>query len=227
MRSVWTTGGVLCLLVALAAVPVSAEGSITVGIVIDGPSERLDTVLERIEEETLLLAERQFSVSFPMAKRLDGGWTASGIRAAFQRLHADADVDVVIALGLGSANVAVQFERHPKPTIAAFLFSDPKAASRQSIGSETENLTYLTLQGDLEAEIETFLRVVRFERLALLTDSIVLETNPALRIATEEVAKSLEIEILLAVQESRGEDLGDPHPGDRRRGHGRRPSSRQ
>ncbi len=76
-------------LLALMSPVQSATKQVTIGIVSDGVSTRLDTVIEKIKVEVKTLTDDEFDVRFPLAKRVHGNWQISNIQAAFGTLSAD------------------------------------------------------------------------------------------------------------------------------------------
>ncbi len=192
-----------------------SSGQITVGVVADGPSERLESVMAEIKNETRLLTEGQYEVHFPSEKILHGQWSTDGIQSALHQAFNDPEVDVVLALGLGSAAAAVRLEHHPKPTIAAFLIDDRAiGAPRAGAASGKPNLTYLTLQGNFQAEVAAFRRVVNFRKLAILTDAVVMGVTPELQTIGHEISEKLGFKVLTVVQRHENDDLLSRLPPD-------------
>lgn len=192
-----------------------APQQVTVGVVTDGPSLRMDKVISFINEEIQLLTKNEFAVRLQESKRLDGGWQRNGIESALFRLYKDPDVDIVIALGFGSAAVAVSLEDHPKPTIASVILN-PHLVNAPNKGNSSgkHNLTYISIQADLATELKTFREVVDFTNIALLSDSLMMEVMPALATEGAKVATEMGIKIFLVLHSGKGDDLVSRLPSE-------------
>jgi len=192
-----------------------APQQVTVGVVTDGPSFRMDKVISFINEEIQLLIKNEFDVRLKESKRLDGGWQRNGIESALSHLYKDPEVDIVIALGFGSAAVAVSLEDHPKPTLASVIFN-PHLVNAPSKGNSSgkHNLTYISIQADLATELKTFREVVDFTNIALLSDSLMMEVMPALATEGAKVATEMGIKIFPVLHSGKGDDLVSRLPSD-------------
>ena len=188
---------------------------ITVGVVTDGSSARMNPVIDLVNKEIQLLTKDEFNVRLPKNKQLEGNWRRNGIESAFSQLYADPEVDIVIALGFSSAAVAVNLTKHPKPTFALLLIDDRLAnAPRKGDASGKHNLTYISIQADLEAELKTFRKVVEFKNVALLSDALMTKVMPSLRTEGEKVAAKLGIKLVPVAHRGVGDDLMSRLPED-------------
>lgn len=192
-----------------------AQQQVTVGIVTDGPSLRMDKVISFINEEIQLLTKNEFEVRLQKSKRLDGGWQRKGIESALSRLYKDPEVDIVIALGFGSAAVAVSLEDYPKPTLASVIFN-PHLVNAPIKGNSSgkHNLAYISIQTDLATELKAFREVVDFTNIALLSDSLMMEVMPALATEGTKVATEAGIKIFPVLHSKKGDDLVSRLPSD-------------
>ena len=84
----------LALLIWLSQTTANAQA--VIGVVEDGPLPRPIVPLSQLANEIRGLAGDEYAVDMPANKRLDGGWTVEGVRAAIHRLLDDPDVDIVI-----------------------------------------------------------------------------------------------------------------------------------
>ncbi|MBC2715970.1 MAG: TolC family protein [Desulfobacteraceae bacterium] len=192
-----------------------APKQVTVGVVTDGPSFRMDKVISFINEEIQLLTKNEFDVRLKKSKRLDGGWQRNGIESALSRLYKDPEVDIVIALGFGSAAVAVSLEDHPKPTLASVILNHHLVnAPNKGNSSGKHNLAYISIQADLATELKTFREVVDFTNIALLSDSLMMEVMPALATEGTKVATETGIKIFPVLHGGTGDDLVSRLPSD-------------
>ncbi len=170
----------LCIfLLALTSSVYSAVKQVTVGIVTDGASARLDAAIALVKAEVLTLTEGEFDVKFPAVKTIYGNWQSGDIRAAFDTLYADAQVDIVIALGFSTATIAVGLGDYPKPTLAAMILDEQlSGAPRSGETSGVDNLAFVSIEVGLEDEIITFKRVADFKNIAIFTDALMAEVMP-------------------------------------------------
>jgi outer membrane protein TolC len=131
-------------------------------------------------------------IRIPDEKRLEGGWTREGIRAALDRLLADPEVDVVLALGLVASYEAAHRETLPKPVIAPIV-TDPvlQGYPLKDGRSGRHNFVYVTSFQGVADEIRLFQRVVRFRHVAVLIDRLPLETMPELDTKAQRLAGEL------------------------------------
>ncbi len=187
----------VCISVFLFSLPIQAIAKQTViGVVTDGPSIFVDRAIELIDAEIQLITQGEFDVQLPKSKQLNGGWTRQGIEAALADLYSDKSVDMIIALGFSSSVIATNLSRHPKPTFAAVIIDDRMSnAPRSGNSSGKQNLNYISIQANLAAEIEAFRRIVDFQDVVLLSDSLIPEVMP--NIASEGKAAARDIGINL------------------------------
>jgi outer membrane protein TolC len=187
------------ILLALAAVVILAPGpamaaasSVTIGIVADGPQERAMLRRDFILAEARNVLGTTLDIRIPDEKRLEGGWTREGIRAALDRLLADPEVDVVLALGLVASYEAAHRETLPKPVIAPIV-TDPvlQGYPLKDGRSGRHNFVYVTSFQGVADEIRLFQRVVRFRHVAVLIDRLPLETMPELDTKAQRLAGEL------------------------------------
>ena len=152
-----------------------------VGTALDGGWERNREMLETFERQVVALAEPQFEVVFPAAKRRVADATADGVRRAVEASLADPEVDLVLAVGPVATVWAGRRGDLPKPVIGAFAI-DPGLQglpTATSAGGERvsgrSNLSYVTFSSDAAEEIRQFRRVASFTRLTVLAGAPLLE----------------------------------------------------
>lgn len=179
----------LCVFViqANAELPV-----IHVGIVIDGPWDRNVEIRELFQNEILNLTLGEFDVRFPEEKRLEADWTVDGVTHAINQLLSDPDVDLILALGvIASDNVCCRREL-PKPVIAPFVIDqDLQAILLKDGASGVKNLNYVSSPKRIKTEIETFLSIVPFRKLAVFINQSYYEAIEAPRKTIPEAMKQM------------------------------------
>lgn len=193
------------ILLALVATVILAPGaataaatSVTIGIVSDGPQERAMLRRDFILAEARNVLGTALDIRIPDEKRLEGGWTREGIRAALDRLLADPEVDIVLALGLVSSYEAAHRESLTKPVIAPIV-TDPvlQGYPLKNGSSGRHNFVYVASFQGVADEIRLFQRVVRFRHVAVLIDRLPLETMPELDMKAQRLASELGVRATL------------------------------
>jgi len=153
---------------------------VTIGFVSDGPLERAGA-REAFQREMEELLRGRFEVRFPDVHMLEGDWTMPGVDAAMSRLLREPAVDMVITVGLMASANAVLRGPLPKPVIAAHVVdSEVLGAPRRDGASGVRNLVYITSPAPLRRDIEAFLELVPFTKLAVLAGRELLEGIPAI-----------------------------------------------
>lgn len=177
-------------------VSASAKELVTVGIVTDGPSSLIDQTISFVNKEIQVLTKNEFDVRLPKEYQLNGGWKQRGIESALENLYQNPKVDIVLVLGYSSAVVAVNQKNYPKPTLVATII-DENTANAPVNGSTSgkHNLNYISIQGNLKRELNSFRKVVDFKNIALLSDALISEVMPKLGKKGKEEASKLGIKI--------------------------------
>jgi outer membrane protein TolC len=170
--------GALSLATPVLAAPV------TVGIVNDDvPADPGADATPLFIQEIRTLARDEFDLRFPESKRLDGGGTVAGTRAAVDRLLEDPQVTLVLALGLVATQELAHRGPLPKPAIGAIVADVALQEMPYQDGtSGVPNLNYVVSFQQVERDIEAFRRIASFDRLAILVDALYLEAIPRLAI---------------------------------------------
>jgi outer membrane protein TolC len=185
------------LVILTFSMPVFAKKAVTVGIVTDGSTLSTKRAIALIKKEVEVLTKGEFIVRFPKDKHLHGNWQKKGIETALDKLYRDPKVDIILVLGFSSAAISVTRKSHPKPTLVSTIIDSHLAnAPLKGNTSGKHNLTYITIQADLETELKTFRKVVPFTSVALLSDALISEVMPKLRNGGTKVASKLGIKLI-------------------------------
>lgn len=179
-------------------VPASAASTLRLGIVTDGPVARDMLSPEFILSEARAVLGAELVIESPDGKRLNGGWTREGIRAALDRLLADPQVDVVLTLGVLASYEAAHRERLPKPVIAPFVI-DPvlQGYPLREGRSGRRNFVYIASFQGVADELRLLHRVTRFKHVAALVDRLPLEAMPELYVKARQLAAELKVHATL------------------------------
>ena len=91
----------------LTAAPAAAQDSVVVGVVYDGPNDRMGAQQEKFVEELLVLTEREFNVQI---KDFSGDWTRESMLGVLDEAYADPTVDFVLVIGFVTNQLAATRE---------------------------------------------------------------------------------------------------------------------
>ncbi len=163
-----------------------------IGIITDGPLLNAPTAAEIFRKEiTQIIAEEEFTVSFPESMFLQADGTVEDVKKALDTLLQNPETNLIITLGAIVSNQAIKRPSPVKPIIApVVLDADLQKAPKSDYGSGIPNLTYVDLEIPLEYELMAFRRIVPFERLAVLLDRRDIEGVPEI----EKLIKTLRFE---------------------------------
>lgn len=201
------------LLILLLSIPIFAKEVITVGVISDGPSHGIQKAINHIKKEVDILTKGEFSVNFPKQKHLNGNWEKEGIQNALNQLYSDSSVDIVIVLGFNSAAIAVNRAKHPKPTLAAtIIHTDIANAPLLGKTSGKHNLTYITLEADLQEELISFQKVVPFKNVALISDALIPKVMPKIKQKGIKASKELGVDLTVILHTGKNDDLASEIP---------------
>ena len=102
----------ICLIaLSILAWTAFARAQTVIGIVDDGPLSRPVVEIPRLENEIRGLVGAEFDIRMPDSKRLNGGWSLTGIREALRAQLQDPEVDIVITTGLIASNEAARIAK--------------------------------------------------------------------------------------------------------------------
>jgi outer membrane protein TolC/ABC-type uncharacterized transport system substrate-binding protein len=155
---------------------------IHIGIVMDGYWELNEQYLSLLKKEILDLTSGEFDVRFPEKKLILSDWTARGVESDMDRLLADKQVDLIIALGIiASHDIAVRGTLS-KPVIAPFILdAELMGFPLEEEASGIKNFNYVNIPDIIVRDVQSFLKVADFKRLAYLTNYRYLDAVPELR----------------------------------------------
>ena len=165
-----------------AGAGVAGAQNVVVGTIGDGQGKRCFICAQLLVDEIRALTRGEFDVRFPESKRIIGDWTRSSVSAGLDRLLNDPEVDVILAIGPLAGTEAASRGPLRKPVIAPLVIdTDLQGMPSQKDTSGVPNFTYVSPIKNFERDIEAFLRIVTFERLAILVDRGLLEALPQLQ----------------------------------------------
>ncbi|MBT7616984.1 MAG: TolC family protein [Calditrichaeota bacterium] len=197
MRHKWVQIAIAVLLILCSAgLCQNQNKNITIGIILDDPSETNNTIAESFIHEITALIGDEFNVQFPEDKVLFCDQTIEGIDQAFKKLLADKDVDLILALGMLASNYICCEKGFNKPVIAPFVVDAELQGLDMPDGvSGIKNLNYLSVPASVSRNIDAFRDIVLFDRLAVLESGLADMALPQLKNHFKDAGKSKEIEI--------------------------------
>ncbi len=164
-----------------AALQAQELSSFTIGIVTDGDTDEDRNLVKMFKKEITSLAEGEFQVRYPKALQLSGKDSAKGVARALSRLLAEPRVDLVLALGTIASSKAVKHRKLNKPLVAPLILEGVLGdLPPTGAGSGVPNLTYVQALLDIEKEVQTFQKLVKFKKLAVLVDRRELDGIPSI-----------------------------------------------
>jgi outer membrane protein TolC len=187
---------------------------VTIGFVMDGPWDRLEKTKAEIEEEAASLLRNEFDVRFPETKQILGDWTDKAVSDGINRLLADPEVDMVIALGVLASNDAAIRGDLPKPVLAPVVLDvELQGLPQQEGASGVSNLSYTAFPNPFRRDLEMFLRIVPFKKLALLSAPYYRDALQAFGERFPRIARDLGLEMqIILVADSADKALAQLDP---------------
>lgn len=203
------------LLILLLTQTGRAAETVTIGVVIDGPTEQPGWTLDLFKNELLVLTKGEFDVRFPSVKQLDGRWSIERIKTALEQLQNDPQVDMVLTLGYVSSQLAGLRKTLRKPTFAPFVMdANLLGLPRKGNTSGIENLNYLSEEADFVRDLQAFRNVVDFNNVAVLIDKTSFDAFPGLIARANQVASEGDVTLQFVLQTALDEDLAPKLPAD-------------
>ena len=198
----------LALLAILSAPTVQAAKVINVGIVTDGPMEHIAWSPELFKNELLVLTKADFDIRFPVAKQIDGAWSAKRIAAAHKQLQQDPQVDMVMALGYVASVTAALDQSLRKPTFAPFIMdANFQGLPRKGNSSGVKHLNYLSSGADFVRDLQVMHSVANCQNIAVFLSESDYEAQPGLINRARKVTAGAGVELLFVQQRERNENL--------------------
>ncbi|MGS2723254.1 TolC family protein [Porticoccus sp. GXU_MW_L64] len=181
----------LWLLVALFTAQTATAKSYHIAVISDGPDRQLRFIEQLYRQEITALTEGEFQVTF---KPFQGGWSAAGIRNAFERAYADPAVDMLLVSGVAANQIGAARNDFPKPTFLPLVFDAQLLGVPSSgSGSGVRNFNYLVDRVEFSEQLASFRRVAPVRNIALLVDEVILAAVPELAEKARQLAKQQSI----------------------------------
>ena len=172
---------------------------VTLGVIVDGESERSMTLLDMLRSEIDALTKNEFDLRVPDDKLIIADWTRAGVEIGMGQLLGDREVDVVLGIGAIAADVAAGRGVIPKPLITPLAIDadvqgfpfDPTTG-----GSGVHNFTYANCLASTTRDIRTFLEIHLFSKLAVIVQPALAEAMPKLPDTVLSQLAELNVEVI-------------------------------
>lgn len=151
-----------------------------IGIVVDGPWERNNSIIQLSQQEILDLLQGEFDIKFPGDKYIVADWSISAIKSAIDRLLADPEVDILITWGVIGSNEVAHRQNLPKPVIAPVII-DPAVQGLQKTAdgsSGIHNLNYVSLPSTFARDLKILQEIVPFQKVSILLNKRFVDAIP-------------------------------------------------
>ena len=165
-----------------------------VAVVMDGPSERADSIRALFLEELRTVNRGEFDIRTPDDLQVKADWTFPGVRKAFERVLRDKRTDLIVTLGVLASHAAAHRSNLPKPVVAPFVAERKVQDIPYKDGASGKtNLSYVSLDVDIPRDLKVFHETVSFSRLAFLLDAAFAEAVPGVQQEVKRAARELGI----------------------------------
>ena len=204
--------GTLILLLTGFISTALAQQAFVVGVVNDGPSDRLARQEEKYVNELLALTESEFNVEI---RRFSGSWSLESTVAALSDAYADPEVDIVLAIGFTTNQIAATKTEFVKPTFLPIILDTTLLVSGPSDqGSGIRNLNYLSAYADFADDLDVLASIVPYRKLVLFVDENLAMSIPQLRQTALDASNARGIELLMVPHDGSDHALMNRVPAD-------------
>ena len=200
------------LILWLCAAESHAQQQFVVGVLMDGPSDRLDYQHQKYIDELRVLTASEFDVEFRV---FTGEWSKQSILAAIERAYADPEVDMVLATGFVTNQIAATRDSFPKPTFLPVIIDTGLLPQPPVDGvSGVRNLNYLSAYADFSQDLDTLARLLSFKKLVLFVDQNLSSAIPELRESVYQISAARGVELTEVTHDGIDHDLVARVPPD-------------
>lgn len=167
-----------------------------VAIVSDGSSERIESLRALFLEEMRAVNRGEFDIQAPADLQLEANRSLASVNAALDQVLSDKRTDLVITLGVLGSHAAAQRTTLPKPVVAPLISNHGLQNIPYKQGtSGKRNLSYVSLDIDIQRDLAAFREIVPFKRLAVIVDDAIAQAIPGVHNEVTRVADKLGITI--------------------------------
>lgn len=191
--------------------------TVTIGVVLDGRSQRLQLLGDMLREEILTLMSSEYDIEFRDEHFVTADWTMASVDAGLDRLLVDPEVDLVLTLGAIASYASSLRTEFPKPVIAplaidAEIQGYPYTPSTDASG--VDNFTYANIVSPTSRDIDAFLEIQPFTKLAVILQPALSSATPVLPDSFAARVEALGIEVFQVPARSTPEKTVNAIPDD-------------
>ncbi|MDH3215027.1 MAG: TolC family protein [Candidatus Krumholzibacteria bacterium] len=213
---------IVWLLLATAALMVGQRPGYTqdpqpvrIGILVDGPWVRNEEVLNLVKQEIAELVAGEFSLQFPPDKTITSDWTADGVQRDLDRLLRDPEVNFIITLGIIASHYVCLRSDLTKPVIAPVVVdADLQSLPQKDGASGVKNLSYLDFPDNITRDLQAFLEVVRFEKVALVFNKHTHDAISGLSLRTQRLLQGFGLQATIIDVDKSIDEVFEQLPAD-------------
>lgn len=199
-------------IVMLFANSIFAQQGVTIAVVIDGESDRLQNQQEKYINELKTLTANEFDLTL---REFPGDWTATSIQGALDNAYADESVDLVLVTGFVANQIAATRGQFPKATFLPIILDINLVGNPPLNGTSGKpNLNYLSAYADFGTDLDTLREIVPYEKLVLFVDQALSSAIPALRQSAFATSASRGIELIEVTHDGINHKLVDRIPAE-------------
>jgi outer membrane protein TolC len=169
---------------------------VRIAMVLDGDWELNDSYLGLFRGEILELTRGEFEVQFPENKLILADWTEVSVKKAMDKLLSDPQIDMILAMGIIASHDVASRGDLSKPVIAPFILDAELMGFPLKDGtSQVKNFCYVNIPDRIIRNVQSFLDVVKFKKLAYLINYHYLEAVPELNTRGKNLLKTIGIDL--------------------------------
>jgi outer membrane protein len=190
-----------CLAVTLVLCGISLGAAenpkpFSIGIVVDGPWERNDTLRHLLQKEILEVLGNDADVTFPAEAFLVGDWTLAGVHKLNNIMLADPKISLVLGMGLIASQDLATRGPLPKPVIAPIIIDAERQHVPMKDGtSGVKNLHYLLYPQTFARDIQLYRDIVPFHKLVNIASKPYNDVLSPSKVGVVELGRKIGLEV--------------------------------
>jgi outer membrane protein len=190
-----------CLAVTIAFCensPVAAQNPkpLSIGIVVDGPWERNETLRGLLQKEILEVLGKDAPVTFPPEAFLVGDWTLAGVRELNTRLLTNPEITLLLGMGLITSQDLATRGPLAKPVIAPIIIDvDRQHVPMKNGTSGVRNLNYLVYPTTFARDLQIYREITPIRKLVNIASKPYDDVLPPAAVGVSQLGSKLGLEV--------------------------------
>lgn len=169
---------------------------LTIGIVVDGPWERNDTLRHLLQKEIFEVLGKDAPVTFPAGAFLVGDWTLEGVRKLNTTLLTDPSITLVLGMGLIASQDLATRGPLPKPVIAPIIVDPERQRVPIKDGtSGVKNLHYLVYPQTFARDMQVYRDIIPIRKLVNIASKPYNDVLPPSSVGVVELGRKMGLEV--------------------------------